>query len=105
MSHRIPEAPAAARSSARRGLVCTSSSDTPETDALWDPIRGSAFWQNHPARLLSEKLERERDAALSSLAELHAALVRYESAVDAEAPSEHRRMMDRAAACLRSNPK
>lgn len=35
---------------------------TPETDAVWDCIRGSAFWTNHPARLLSEELERERDA-------------------------------------------
>lgn len=38
----------------------------------------------------------ERSAALSSLAELHAALVGYER----EAPSEHRRMMQRAAAIL-----
>lgn len=42
--------------------ACSPSSDTPETDALWNPIRGSAFWANHPARLLSEKLERERNA-------------------------------------------
>lgn len=43
-------------------LYVTSTSATPETDALWDPIRGSAFWTNHPARLLSEKLESQRQA-------------------------------------------
>jgi len=46
---------------------------------------------------------KQRDAAMKSLAELHAALVRYESDVDGEAPSEHRRMMERAAALLPEN--
>lgn len=49
------------------------------------------------------KLELERNTALKSLAELHAALVRYEGDVDGEAPSEHRRMMERAAALLPEN--
>jgi hypothetical protein len=50
-----------------------------------------------------ERLVSERNAALKSLAELLAALVRYEGDVDGEAPSEHRRMMDRAAALLPEN--
>ena len=54
---------------------------------------------------VGRKLERERNAALASLAELHAALVRYEADVDGEAPSEHRRMMDRAATLLSENVK
>jgi hypothetical protein len=37
-------------------------SDTPRTDELWDRIRGSLFWTDHPARLLSERLERENNA-------------------------------------------
>ena len=45
--------------------TCSASSDTLETDAVWNPIRGSAFWDNHPGRLLSEKLERERNEVLS----------------------------------------
>ena len=44
-------------------------------------------------------------AVMESLAELHAALVRYEGDVDGEAPSEHRRMMDRAATILADNVK
>lgn len=50
------------------------------------------------ADLLAEKY-----AALSLLAELHAALVQYEGDVDGDAPSEHRRMMKRAAAILPAN--
>lgn len=50
-----------------------------------------------------DELEKQRDAALASLSELHAALVRYEGDVDGEAPSEHRRMMDRAASLLPEN--
>lgn len=50
-----------------------------------------------------DELEKKLDAALASLADLHAALVRYEGDVDGEAPSEHHRMMDRAAALLPGN--
>lgn len=50
-------------------------------------------------------LESARNAALSSLAELHKALIRYEADVDCEAPSEHNRMMERAAALLQQNDK
>jgi hypothetical protein len=52
-----------------------------------------------------QQLECERDYALECLAQLHAALVRYEADVDGEAPSEHRRMMDRAASILPENTK
>jgi hypothetical protein len=38
-------------------------SDTPETDAHWAPIDGSAFASGHAGRKLMEKLERERDEA------------------------------------------
>jgi len=37
----------------------------------------------------------ERDAARESLLEIYNAMVRYEGDVDADAPPEHRRMMDR----------
>jgi hypothetical protein len=54
-------------------------------------------------RRLVNALERDKDAALASVAELHAAMIRYEGDVDGEAPSEHRRMMERAAALLPKN--
>ena len=79
-------------------------STTPETDEVFKSI------QNKPDAIImsdlllwSYRLEEARNAALASLAELHAALVRYEGEVDGEAPSEHRRMMDRAAALLPEN--
>ena len=49
-----------------------------------------------------DELEKQRDAALSSLAELYAALVLYGADVDGEAPPEHHRMMQRAADILSS---
>jgi hypothetical protein len=51
------------------------------------------------------EISAEKMALAASLAELHAALVRYEADVDAKAPSEHRQMMDRAAALLPENEK
>ena len=85
----------------RRPSSCSPSSDTPKTDAAAfnDPMTEAQYVRANVAR----KLERKLDAALSSLAELHAALVRYEADVDGEAPSEHCRMMDRAAAILSEN--
>lgn len=43
------------------------------------------------------------NAVMESLAELHAAMIRYEGDVDGESPSEHRRMMDRVATILQAN--
>ena len=48
-------------------------SDTPETDALLDPLRGSAAF-NGPTAELARKLERERDKALKSISEIRDSL-------------------------------
>lgn len=48
----------------------------------------------------ARRMERERNEAKEALAELYAAMVRYEVDVDGEAPPEHHRMMDRVRGIL-----
>lgn len=70
---------------------------TTRTVGKWIVPLGKAQYIERELNSVRAELEKQRDAALASLAELHAALVRYEGDVDGEAPSEHRRMMNRAA--------
>ena len=58
---------------------CSASSDTPETDAHWAAIDGSAYATGHPGRKLMEKLERQRNAAWKTLREIRELVVADES--------------------------
>jgi hypothetical protein len=86
------------------GATCSPSLiEMPVADITY---KGTADYLSRKLRT-SEKhvvaARKQRDAALKSLGELHAALVRYEADVDSESPTEHRRMMERAAALLPEN--
>ena len=67
-----------------------SDTPTPRTDALWDMIKGSLLWTDHPARLLSESLERELSDCLVTLREvkkhLELGACRCDMLVDEECP-------------------